>query len=111
MGKRPKGKMPLEQRAKQFAPFDALKGFSDAIRNTEGRRFIEERIKLSEDQLADLDERIHSVKKGDRITITYYCNGHYVSFSGKFEKLDELFRMIQVSGQKLLMDDIIMIEF
>ena len=33
MGKRPAEKMPLSQRAKQFASFDALKGFKEAIQD------------------------------------------------------------------------------
>ncbi len=45
MGKRPINKMPREQRAKQFAPFQALNGLSEALRQAEEehRREIEER--------------------------------------------------------------------
>lgn len=35
MGKKPKTKMPVEQRAKQFAPFKALDGLDAAIRRAE----------------------------------------------------------------------------
>ena len=31
----PKGRMPLEQRAKIFIPFEPLKGFNEAIRKKE----------------------------------------------------------------------------
>ena len=107
MGKRPAAKMPLSQRAKQFAPFDALKGFSDAITNTENRLYFEERKLLSEDQLAELDEKIHLLKKNDTVTVVFYRSGHYVSFSGQFEKIDELNRTMMISGQKIPLADII----
>ena len=35
MGKRPRTKMPVEQRAKQFAPFKSLDGLDAAIRRAE----------------------------------------------------------------------------
>ena len=43
MGKKPRGKMPREQRAKQFAPFKAVDGLSEALKRAEEehRRMME----------------------------------------------------------------------
>jgi hypothetical protein len=43
MGKKPRTKMPVSQRAKQFAPFKSLDGLDDVIRRAEEehRREIE----------------------------------------------------------------------
>jgi hypothetical protein len=43
MGKRPKHKMPIEQRAKQFAPFQAVAGLDEMLRRAEEehRRMLE----------------------------------------------------------------------
>ncbi len=35
MGKRPRTKMPVSQRAKQFAPFKSLSGLDEVIRRAE----------------------------------------------------------------------------
>ena len=43
MGKKPRSKMPREQRAKQFAPFQAVGGLEEALRRAEEehRRMLE----------------------------------------------------------------------
>lgn len=35
MGKRPRHKMPISERAKQFAPFAAIRGLEEALRKKE----------------------------------------------------------------------------
>lgn len=44
MGKKPRTRMPREQRAKQFAPFQAVGGLDEALRRAEEehRRMVEE---------------------------------------------------------------------
>lgn len=44
MGKKPRTKMPREQRAKQFAPFQAVGGLEEALRRAEEehRKMVEE---------------------------------------------------------------------
>lgn len=46
-------RMDTEKRAARFAPFDALTGYGDKVR--EMARYTEERPELSEDQKAELD--------------------------------------------------------
>lgn len=43
MGKRPRSRMPIEQRAKQFAPFKAVDGLHEALQRAEEehRRMLE----------------------------------------------------------------------
>ena len=45
MGKKPRTRMPVEQRAKQFAPFQAVGGLDEALRRAEEehRRELENR--------------------------------------------------------------------
>ncbi len=107
MGKRPAEKMPLSQRAKQFAPFDALKGFKEAIQDVNDKTELVDRIIMSEDQLYELDEKVHSLKKGDRITITYFHKGRYIRLSGVFNRIDEIERTLQMTGEEFLLNDII----
>ena len=54
--------MAVEKRAKQFAPFAALKGFEDEIHEQE-IRYEEKRI-LPEEKLEELDRTFHMLKEG-----------------------------------------------
>ena len=49
MGKKPRSRMPREQRAKQFAPFQAVGGLEEALRRAEEehRRMIESQSMVS----------------------------------------------------------------
>jgi len=107
VGKRPAEKMPLSQRAKQFAPFDALKGFKEAIQDVNYQTELVDRIILSEDQLDKLDEIAHSLNKGERITITYYHKGRYLKLSGVFTKIDEIEKVMVMGGEVFGLGDII----
>ena len=49
-------------RAKLFLSYDALKGFKEKIHEKE--RIIVEKPILSDDQLFELDWKIHQIKKG-----------------------------------------------
>jgi hypothetical protein len=51
--------MPVSDRAAQFAPFAALTGYGDVIKET--ARQTEERPELSEDERAALDYKLHAV--------------------------------------------------
>ena len=61
MGKKPRSRMPREQRAKQFAPFQAVGGLEEALRRAEeeNRRMIESESMVSvpvEEETADEGE-------------------------------------------------------
>lgn len=49
-------RMPMANRAAQFSPFAALTGYDDAV--AEERRLTEDRHKLSEEGMAELNERL-----------------------------------------------------
>ena len=62
--------MPRSRRAKQFMPFDALRGLKEAIAAKE--RVIEPRRYLSEDAIAEINDSLLGLHKGQIITIVYY---------------------------------------
>lgn len=62
------GHMPLNQRAKIFTPFAALKGFEDLIKEQENT--YDEMPELSDDQYEDLNYAVNSL----RITLKKYMN-------------------------------------
>lgn len=70
------GRMSRLNRAKQFAPFAAVKGHEDALRLRE--RVVVPKIDLSEDAREQLDWEFSQVKKNDMLTIVYYDGEGYV---------------------------------
>ena len=59
--------MSREERAKQFMPFAALKGYPDALRKKE--KIIVPKMELSEEYEEELDRRLRQVRKNEVL----YC--------------------------------------
>lgn len=62
-------------RAKQFLPFDALKGFQEALHEQELE--FEQKVELEEEQSEKINQIICSLKEKDTIEITYYEENIY----------------------------------
>ena len=60
-----RAKMSREERAKQFMPFAALKGYPDALRKKE--KIVVPKMELSEDYEEELDRRLRRVRKNDSV--------------------------------------------
>lgn len=97
-------KMTRENRAKQFAPFAALKGFEEAIKSVE--KIVVDRIELSEERKEELDRRLQMIHKNDIVTIVYYSNGEYIKITGMVARFDVTARIIQVVNTKISFADI-----
>lgn len=82
-------------RAKQFLPFDALKGLQEALREKEIE--YEEKKELSEETLSELDDILNRLEIGDNVTIKYYKNKRYVETFGTITKIDSIKKKIQVN--------------
>lgn len=97
-------KMSREDRAKQFMPFAALKGYSEALRKKE--RIIVPRRELSEEYGEELDRKLRQVQEGEMVSVVYYCRGEYVRLIGKVAKIDKEARMIRIVNEKIAFDDL-----
>jgi hypothetical protein len=75
-------------RAKQFLPFDALKGFQEALRKKE-IEYIPKK-ELSEDVKEELGEILSSLDVGENIRVRYYNISKYDYISGKVKKIDKI---------------------
>ena len=90
-------RMSLEARSAQFAPFAALTGYDEVIRET--ARVTNKRIEINEEMKIILDEKLLIIKSQIQtkpgITVTYFVpdskkdGGKYVSVTGKVLKIDE----------------------
>ena len=96
--------MPLHDRAAQFAPFAALAGYDDMVRET--GRLTEVETDLSEDDREVLDRKISRIasalknRQYPAVTITVFVpdekkdGGSYVSVSGRVKKIDGAARLL-----------------
>lgn len=90
-------RMSLEARSAQFAPFAALTGYDEVIRET--ARLTNQRIEINEELKAILDEKLLLIKgqihTKPNINVTYFVpdskkdGGKYISVTGKVLKIDE----------------------
>ena len=85
------------ERAKQFLPFDALKGLKEALRKVEKEREEVERIELSEESLEELENKFNRVKQEDIVSIKYYKNKKYVEVTGNITNIDYIKKRIQIN--------------
>ena len=103
------GRMRREDRAKQFMPFAALKGYEAALREKE--RFTEPRIVLGEDSAEMLDRKLRIVREGDEVRIRHYWKRRSVEVEGRVMKMLAQQRKIQLNGGiEIRFDDIAHIE-
>ena len=94
-----RAKMSREDRAKQFMPFAALKGYEEALRAKE--RIVVDKKELSEERKEELDEVIHEIKKQDMVTAVYYEREEYLKITGMVSKIDFDSRFIQIVNKKI----------
>ena len=90
--------MPRSRRAKQFMPFDALTGLREAIAAKE--RVIEPRRYPSEDAIAEINEKLLDLHKGQIITVVYYGDyeQRYLQLTGPVIKVDPYWHSIQIEN-------------
>ena len=72
-----KPRMTIQNRAKIFFPFAALRGYEDEIAS-EGKDHLKgKRIELSEAQKELLGNKISQLQKGQAVKIKYFTDGYY----------------------------------
>lgn len=89
--------MPLSDRAAQFAPFAALTGHKEAVKET--ARYTESEQILSEDVIERLNEKLQKIVENigakRTVSITYFQpddkkrGGEYLTHSGVVKKVDQ----------------------
>lgn len=99
--------MSLYDRAAQFAPFAALSGYDDLIR--EEGRLVGRRIELSESELEQLNHRLariaSAIRGGTRpiAEITYFIPDPFKA-GGRYETVTERIRKVDSVGQVVIVE-------
>lgn len=99
-----KVKIKMENRAKQFVPFAALKGYDEALRAKE--KIVVEKIELSEEKKAELDYKIQQIQKNDIVTVVYFLKDEYIKVEGMVSRIDIDARVLKIVNTKIPFDDI-----
>jgi len=90
--------MPRSKRAKIFSSFDALSGLKEAIAAKE--RVTEPRRYPSEDAIAEINEKLLGLHKGQIVTVVYYgiYEQIYLQLTGPVTKVDPYWHHLQVGN-------------
>ena len=97
--------MPIE-RAKQFMPFDALKGFKEALKDKE--KIIVDKIDLCEDAIIEINNILINLKVGDIVKVVYFKQNEYIEVIGMISKIKNDFFVIV--KEKIMYNNIYRIE-
>jgi len=101
-------KMSVENRAKQFMPFAALRGLPEAL--AEKEKIVVEKITLTEDMAAELDWNMRDLCTGMIVKAVYFEKDQYLQKTGMISRLDKSARIIQIVDTKINFDDLLTIE-
>ncbi len=102
-------KMPRINRAAQFAPFDALKGLHDALREKEKENEKIVKEELTDEQIKELSNAVLSLRNGDLVCVKFYSCGNLLTLHGKV-KVNLAQRFLIVNSRRIVFDDLISIE-
>ena len=91
-------------RAKQFMPFDALKGFKEAL--IEKEKTVVNKKELSEEMQEELSRKLNSLEIGDKVKIVHYKNRQYKIDSGTLTQVNKYQRFILIDNTKIAIDNI-----
>lgn len=98
--------MTQSERAKQFMPFDAMKGLKEALQDREERHLRVEKRELSEEAAAQLSERINKLNKGMTVRIEYYHEFHERILQGQVTVIDRVFKYLVIDNERIYFDDL-----
>ena len=84
--------MTRQDRAKQFAPYDALNGFYKAIREKE--TLYDSPTYLAEDEQTRIELILEALEIGDNVMITYYSDKINRTVLDYIQKIDSIKKKI-----------------
>ncbi len=100
--------MDQTQRAKQFMPFAALKGFEEEIQNAEFRPV--EKIEFLDDAAEELDRTLRTIQPGDMVSVIYYQKtprgGTYLHRTGMVSKINLIDRTLIIVKESIPFADL-----
>ncbi len=100
--------MNRRDRAKQFSPFNSLRGYYDLIKEKE--KIITPKRELSDYDIELLNNKIMSLEKNMIIKVTYYDTDSYKTIYGMLSKIDLEHKYLTIVKERISFSDITNIE-
>lgn len=100
-------KMSIENRAKLFTPFSALRGFDIEILTQEQDRLLVPQISLASDREEEIYRVLNGLHQGDWATVTFFVPvkhiaqqllGEYTVVSGEVKRVDDVEQLLVLEG-------------
>lgn len=106
-------KMSLDDRAKIFAPFAALKGYDEAIEDKQ--TVYIQRPYLSEDEQNHINSILNSIHKNDMVKVMYFKEDHddmgmMMTLTGKISSIDDIYHTLTIIKTMIHFKDLYTIE-
>lgn len=108
-------KMSIENRAKLFTPFSALRGFDIEILTQEQDRLLVPQISLASDQEEEIYHLLNGLHQGNWATVTYFVPvkhiagqllGEYTVVCGEVKRVDDVEQLLVLEGASVLFGNI-----
>lgn len=98
--------MTRAERAKQFAPFDAMKGLGEALRDREERHSRVEKHGIPEETAAENSRTVMKLRRGMKVRVSYYRAFHDAAAEGVLSDVNFDIRRLTVGEEQIWFDDI-----
>ncbi len=98
--------MDRSERAKQFAPFDALRGLREALERKEREHERQEKRMRTEEETEELERVLPLLSRGRRVEALFYEGGFYLQAQGSVEDIDLIRRTLRIGDGILSFEDI-----
>ena len=106
MATKPRVKMTIEERAKQFMPFSPLSGLGRALLNKEKEKVREAKKLLDRDKEEEISRKLNDMEIGNQALITYFNNGEYVKITGMVKQIDDSRKILRINEKEIVFSDI-----
>lgn len=99
---------PHPDRARQFSPFAALRGYYELVHERE--RVVEPRQPLSEEEARTLDEAVASLQRGAMVRAVYYEKDAYRTIVGTVSQVDMIYHDLWIVRTRIPFADLCALE-
>lgn len=87
---------PHADRARQFVPFMALKGYQDLVKEAEV--VPEQRWALTDADRRELQEQILGLQRGQLVRVAFYAGDHYRYVCDRVRQVDQTLHMLRLEN-------------
>ena len=100
--------MPREKRAAQFAPFDALKGLSEALRLVEYQREKVEKGGVNEETAQKISNILNELDENTILDLIYFEDGYQNEYKGriKLDVYEQKIKLLKIN-KTIMLDDLL----